>query len=81
MNFAYKAKLNAERANNGQLPVLFVIDAVKEVKNYQGKIWTQKAFLHNEALSAHPEEEEVLLYASNLKVQDIKSETHPPSVG
>ena len=67
MNFAYKAKLNAERANNGQLPVLFVIDAIKE--DIEGeKIFTQKAFLHNEALSAHPEEKEVLLIAFGLIV-------------
>ena len=36
-----------------------------------GKVLTQKAFLHNEALSAHPEEEEVLLYAGDLRVKDI----------
>ena len=53
----------------GQVPVLFVI----EMRYFEGR---NKAYLHDNDLSAHPEEQEVLLGGGlRWKVTTIKEET------
>ena len=62
MQFAHQAT-----QRKGLVPVLFVMDTY----HYQGK---DKAFLHDESLTAFPGEKEYLLGDVSWKVQDIKKE-------
>ena len=65
LDFAYIGSLL------GKVPVLFVLDA----EDWKGG----KAFLHNQAFSAHPEEKEFLIGRAGWKVKIIKQEKldHP----
>lgn len=61
VEFAYQGKLR------GQVPVLFVM----EVDYDDGK---DKAFLHDDTFSAHPEEKEFLLGFQIWEVKEIETE-------